>query len=202
MLRFEVAMNGSTQAQIVQVEDLLRSFGATITAPKSEAVPRTGSWDFDSRPVIAACFAILVFAPGCAAATVFLMRADGTVPPIIATDSSPPFVTKSDRLPLGEWSIEAVQSLGTLNSARLATAAALADPIFLSPILIRGSLEDGTLTTFAEPAAMPGPTMLLSKLRVKRDVRRPKPPKLVAEITHPEPPQPTFFEKLFGRRFN
>lgn len=196
-------MSGSTQAQIVQIEDLLRSFGATVTAPaKVEVAAPSRSWNFDSRPVIAACFALFVFAPGCAAAAVFLMRVDGTVPPIIAPDSNPPFVTKSDRLPLGQWSIEAVQTLGTLNNARLAAAAALADPVFLSPILIRGSLEDGTLTTFAEPAVMPGPTMLPSKLQVKRDVRRPKPPKLVADITHPEPPQPTFFEKLFGRRFN
>ncbi|WP_457487865.1 hypothetical protein [Tardiphaga sp. P5_C10] len=202
MLRFEVAMNGSTQAEIVQIEDLLRSFGAKVTAPEVQVAAPSRSWSFDSRPVIAACFALFVFAPGCAAAAVFLMRVDGTVPPIIAPDSNPPFVTKSDRLPLGQWSIEAVQTLGTLNNARLAAAAALADPVFLSPILIRGSLEDGTLTTFAEPAVMPGPTMLPSKLRVQRDVRRPKPPKLVADITHPEPPQPTFFEKLFGRRFN
>ncbi|MGM4920824.1 hypothetical protein [Tardiphaga sp. 813_E8_N1_3] len=195
-------MNGSTQAEIVQIEDLLRSFGAKVTAPEVQVAAPSRSWSFDSRPVIAACFALFVFAPGCAAAAVFLMRVDGTVPPIIAPDSNPPFVTKSDRLPLGQWSIEAVQTLGTLNNARLAAAAALADPVFLSPILIRGSLEDGTLTTFAEPAVMPGPTMLPSKLRVQRDVRRPKPPKLVADITHPEPPQPTFFEKLFGRRFN
>lgn len=194
-------MSGSTQAQIVQVEDLLRNFGATITAPKSEAVPRTSSRSFDSRPVIAACLAIFVFAPGCAAAAVFLMRTDGTVPPIIAPDSNPPFVTKSDRLPLGQWSIEAVHNLGAKDATRLATAAALADPAFLSPILIRGSLEDGTLTTFAEPAVTPEPTMLPSKPRLKRDVRRPKSPKLVAVITQPEPQQPTFFEKLFGQRF-
>jgi hypothetical protein len=37
---------------------------------------------------------------------------------------------------------------------------------------------------------------------VKPGVRRPKPPKLIAEITQPEPQQPTFFEKLFGQRFN
>jgi len=77
------------------------------------------------------------------------MRADGTVPPITAPDLNPPFVTKSDRLPVGQWSTEAVRNLGALDSARLATAAAFGDPDFLSPILIRGSLEDGTLTTFA-----------------------------------------------------
>jgi hypothetical protein len=152
--------------------------------------------------VIAACFAIFVFAPGCAAATVFLMRADGAIPPIIAPDSNPPLVTKSDRLPVGEWSPEAVQNLGALNGARLATAAALADPVFLSPILIRGSLEDGTLTTFAEPAVMPEPIMLRSRPRPNRDLRRPKPPRLVADITQAEPQQPSFFEKLFGHRFN
>lgn len=195
-------MNGSTQAQIVQIEDLLRSVSATVTAPEVKVVAPSRSWSFDSRPVIAACFGLFVFAPGCAAAAVFLMRADGTVPPVIAPDRNLPLVTKSDRLPLGQWSIEAVQSLGTLNNTHLATAAALADPVFLSPILIRGSLEDGTLTTFAEPAVMPEPIMLPSKPRVKRDVRRSKSLKLVAEIAQPEPQQPTFFEKLFGRRFN
>ncbi|WP_371423497.1 hypothetical protein [Tardiphaga sp.] len=142
-------MSGSTQAQIVQVEDLLRNFGATITPQKSDSVPRTSSRSFDSRPVVAACFAIFVFAPGCAAAAVFLMRADGTVPPITAPDGNPPFVTKSDRLPVGQLSTEAVQKPGALDSARLVTTVALADPDFLSPTLIRGSLEDGALTTFA-----------------------------------------------------
>jgi hypothetical protein len=202
MLRFEAAMNGSTQAQIVQIEDLLRSFGATVIDPETEGVAPSRSRSFDSRPVIAACFALFVFAPGCAAAAVFLMRADGTIPPVVTPDGNPPFVTKSDRLPLEQWSTGAVQNLSARDDARLATTAALADPAFLSPILIRGSLEDGTLTTFAEPAVMPGPTMLPSKLRVKRDVRRSKPARLLAEIIRPEPPQPTFFEKLFGQRFN
>jgi hypothetical protein len=195
-------MSGSTQAQIVQIEDLLRNVGATVTIPKADIVPRSSSWRFDSRQVIAACFAIFVFAPGCAAAAVFLMRADGTVPPIIAPDSNPPFVTKSDRLPVGQWSAEAVQNLGALDGARLTAATAVADPTFLSPILIRGSLEEGTLTTFTEPAVVAEPIMLQSKPRLKRDIRRPRPPKLVAEITQPEPQRPTFFEKLFGQRFN
>ena len=163
-------MSGSTQAQIVQVEDLLRNVGVTITPQKSDSIPRTSSRSFDSRPAIAACFAIFVFAPGCAAATVFLMRADGTVPPITAPDGNPPFVTRSDRLPVGQWSTEAARNSGALDSARLATAAAFGDPDFPSPILIRGSLEDGTLTTFAEPMVMPVPIMLPSKPRLKRDV--------------------------------
>jgi hypothetical protein len=202
MLRFEVAMSGSTQARIFQVEDLLRSVGEALATPEAEAAPQNRSWRFDSRPVIAACFAIFVFAPGCAAAAVFLMRADGTIPPIVTPDSNPPFVTKSDRLPLGQWSLEAAESLGAKDATRFATAAALADPAFLSPILIRGSLEDGTLSTFAEPAITSEPIIALARPRLRRDVRRSKPPKLVAEITQPEPPPPTFFEKLFGQRFN
>jgi hypothetical protein len=112
-------------------------------------------------------------------------------------------VTKSDRLPLEQWSVEAAESLSAKDTTRLATAAAMADPSFLSPVLIRGSLEDGTLTSFTEPAAMPESIMSPPWPRMKHDVRRARPSKLVAELAQPpEPPPPSFLEKLFGPRFH
>jgi hypothetical protein len=153
--------------------------------------------------MIAACLALFVFAPGCAVAAVFLMRADGSIPPIVAPDSNPPFVTKSDRLPFKQWSNEAAERLSTREAKRLATATAMADPSFLSPILIRGSIEDGTLTSFTEPAVMSESTMSPPRPRSKRDIHRARPLRLVTEFAPPpESSPPTFLEKLFGPRFH
>jgi len=196
-------MSGSTQDQIFQVETLLQSIGATHSAARAEQTAPTRSWNFDSRPVIAVCFALSALAPGCAVAAAFLMRTSGDIPAIVSPDSNPPVVTKSDRLPLEQWSVEAAESMSTKDTTRLATAAAMADPSFLSPVLIRGSLEDGTLTSFTEPAAMPESIMLPPRPRSRHDVRRARPSKLVAELAQPpEPPPPSFLEKLFGPRFH
>lgn len=195
-------MSGSTQDQIFQVENLLRSFGATHGAARAEQAPPTRSWNFDSRPVIAVCFALFVLAPGCAVAAAFLMRTSGDIPAIVSPDRNPPVVTKSDRLPLEQWSAEAAESMSTKDTTRLATAAAMADPSFLSPILIRGSLEDGTLTSLTEPAAMPESIMSPPRPRLRRDVRHARPSKLVTELAPPSEPPPSFLEKLFGPRFH
>lgn len=196
-------MSGSTQDQIFQVENLLRSFSATHSAPQIGQATPIRSRSFDSRPLIAACFGIFVLAPGCAAATVFLMRADDNISPIAAPDRNPPVVMKSDRLPLEQWGIEAARRLSAKDAARVAMAAAMADTSFLSPILIRGSIEDGTLTSLTEPAVTPEPIIPSPRVRLKHDIRRAKPAKPVIELAQaPELPPSSFLEKLFGPRFH
>jgi hypothetical protein len=205
------SLGGTTQAQVVQVEDLLRSFN--ITHANDNVAPMR-SRRFDGRPVLAACLAFFVFAPGCAAAAVFLLRNDGAVPPLVAPESNPPQIAKSDRLPLVPQDTAAAEDQDSQrNSARVTVAMVTQDRKFLEPMLIRGSLDEGTITSFAndsvseavttEPAELEQPAAP-PKPRVKRHARR-TPPVQVAEAAAPpapEPPEPTFFEKLFGARFH
>lgn len=196
-------MNGSTQDQIFQVENLLRSIGATHSASRAEQAAPTRSWSFDSRPSIAVCFALFIFAPGCAVAAAFLMGTNGNLSAIMVPDGNPPVVTKSDRLPPEQWSVEAVENLSAKDTTRLATVAAMADSSFLSPVLIRGSFDDGTLTSLTEPAATPESVMSPPRPRMRHDVRRARPSKLMTELASPpEPAPPSFLEKLFGPRFH
>ena len=90
---------------------------------------------------------------------------------------------------------------------RLAAADANSDPTFLAPLLIRGSLEDRGIAEIAEPDVNVEAVVLEAKLdskpdakpRLKREPRRIKPNRIVAELPPaPEPPPPTFFERLFG----
>jgi hypothetical protein len=213
MTRFEVTMTGSVvgspQAHIVQIESLLHSF-STTHANDNMAPPR--SRRFDGRPLVAACLAFFVFAPGCAAAAAFLLRSDGSVPPLVTPASNPPLIAKSDRLPLEQWSAEASESLGAQQDVRAAAAMIAEDAKFLQPMVIRGSLEDGTITAFAEAtpadvAMATAPTVTeatpaTAKPRAKRHARRTPPIRVAEAPPIPEPPEPTFLEKLFGTRFN
>jgi hypothetical protein len=213
MTRFEVTMTGSVvgspQAHIAKIESLLHSF-STAHANDNVAPPR--SRRINGRPVVAACLAFFVFAPGCAAAAAFLLRSDGTVPPLVTPDSNPPAVLKSDRLPLEQWSAEASERLGAQQDARAAAAIIAEDAKFLQPMVIRGSLEDGTITAFAEASpsevaaaealATTEPNTTPAKPRAKRHARRAPPIRVAEAPPIPEPPEPTFFEKLFGTRFN
>lgn len=198
---------GSSQAHIAKIESLLHDFGTTH-ANDNTVPPR--SRRFDGRPVVAACLAFFVFAPGCAAAAAFLLRSDGTVPPLVTPDTAP-LVAKSDRLPLEQWSAEASERLGAQQDVRAAAAIIAEDAKLLPPMVIRGSIEDGTLTAFAE--ATPGdvamanapiiePSPAPAKPRIKRQARRTPPIRVAEAAPMPEPPEPTFLEKLFGTRFN
>ena len=83
----------------------------------------------------------------------FLLRSDGTVPPLVTSESIPALAAKSDRLPLEQWSAEASERLGAQQDARTAAATIAEDAKFLQPMMIRGSLEDGTITTFTDTAS-------------------------------------------------
>ena len=200
---------GSPQAHIVKIESLLHSFSTTHA--NDNVAPARGR-RFDGRPAVAACLAFFVFAPGCAAAAAFLLRSDGTVPPLVTSVPIPALVTKSDRLPLEQWSAEASERLGAQQDVRTAAAIIAEDAKFLQPMVIRGSLEDGTITTFTETASienamaeMPAPiepSATPAKPRSKKHARRAPPIRVAEAPPIPEPPEPTFFEKLFGTRFN
>lgn len=200
---------GSPQAHIVKIESLLHSFSTTCANDNVAPVRRRR---IDNRPVVAACLAFFVFAPGCAAAAAFLLRSDGTVPPLVTSPGVPLLVTKSDRLPLEQWSAEASERLGAQQDIRTAAAVVAEDSKFLQPMVIRGSLEDGTLTVIAETIASSAAiseapvaietSSAPAKPRVKRQARRSPPIRVVEAAPIPEPPEPTFFEKLFGTRLN
>jgi hypothetical protein len=89
--------------------------------------------------------------------------------------------------------------LGPKAAARVDSAAIFEDPALLAPMLIRGSITINAeeLREVADAMAFaPAP-------KPRRDVRRVRPAKVVAEIApQPEPPPPTFLEKLFGTRIN
>ncbi len=200
---------GSPQAHIVQIESLLHSFSTTHA--NDNIAPRNNH-RFNGRPVVAACLAFFVFAPGCAAAAAFLLRNDGTLPPLVTPDNNPPVIAKSDRLPLDQWSAEATERLGSQQDLRAAAAIIADDAQFLLPMAIRGSLDDGTITAFAsatphetpiaETLATVEPSTASATPRVKRHARRPQPIRMAEAAPMPEPPEPTFLEKLFGTRFN
>ncbi|MDB5580232.1 MAG: hypothetical protein JWR80_5408 [Bradyrhizobium sp.] len=195
-------MGESAQNYIFEVEALLKSYGEEIAVRRLQndvAPPAPGG--FDSRPIIAAFLAFLICAPGCAAAAVFLLKADANVPPLVTPDSNSPLVMKSDRLPLSQWSAKAAVGAEAKSVAR----SALADPAFLFPIAIRGSLDDAfNAPANATPAVAeipPEPAVRTPQPRLKRAARRIAPPKIFAEAVQPDaPPPPSLFEKMFGAR--
>lgn len=200
---------GSPQAHIVKIESLLHGFHATHA---NDNVAPARSRRINGRPVVAACLAFFVFAPGCAAAAAFLLRSDGTVPPLVTPDNNPPVIAKSDRLPLEQWSAEASERLGAQQDVRTTAAIIAEDEKFLQPMAIRGSLDDGTLTAFAEAtpsdvaaaeaSAIVEPSAPPAKPRARKHARRTPPIRVAEAPPIPEPPEPTFLEKLFGTRFN
>jgi len=196
-------MSGPEHTYVFEVEALLKSYGEEIAVRRLQDAPPLAAAGFDSRPIMAAFLAFLIFAPGCAAAAVFLMKADGTVPPLVTPDSNSPLVMKSDRLPLSQWSAKATVGAEAKGVAR----SALADPAFLFPISIRGSLDDAfaRAPATAMPAAadaQPEPISRMPRPRLKREARRIAPPKIFAEAVQPEaPPPPSLLEKMFGARF-
>lgn len=195
-------MSGPEKTYVFEVEALLKSYGEELAVRRLQDAPLPAAGGFDSRPILAAFLAFLIFAPGCAAAAVFLMKADGSVPPLVTPDSNSPLVMKSDRLPLSQWSTKAAVGAEAKDVAR----SALADPAFLFPISIRGSLDDAfaaapASATPAVAAAPPEPVSRMPKPRGKREARRVVPPKVFAEAVQPEaPPPPSLFEKIFGAR--
>ncbi|MET0968133.1 MAG: hypothetical protein ABWY18_02935 [Tardiphaga sp.] len=200
-------MIASTKDQIVQVEDLLRFVGPTPAPAFEEAFEEALADEapalrlaFNSKPLFASLLALLIFAPGCAGGAVFLMRADDRVPLPVAPRLNPPVVAKSDRLPPEYWNPDAVEMLlGPKAEARIEAAAAFEDPAFLAPMLIRGSITINAADAHSIVDAM----ALAPSSKPRRDVRRVKPAKILAEIEPlPEPPPPTLLEKLFGTRFN
>lgn len=199
----------SHQAHIVQIESLLHSFSTTHA---NDNVAPLRNHRADRRPIVAACLAFFVFAPGCAAAAAFLMRNDGTLPPLVTPDNYPPAVAKSDRLPLDQWSAEASERLSAQQDLRTTAAVVAEDATFLQPMAIRGSLEDGTITAFteatlnetpiAEAPAATEPSAAPATPRAKRHTRRTHPIRVAEAAPMPEPPEPTFLEKIFGTRLN
>lgn len=203
------SLAGPQPAHIVKIERLLRSISTTHA--NDNVAPSRGR-RFDGRPAVAVCLAFFVFAPGCAAAAAFLLRSDGTLPPLVTSAPIPALVTKSDRLPLEQWSAEASKRLDAQQDIRAAAAIIAEDAKFLQPMVIRGSLEDGTITAVTETASienttaeMPAaiePSAAPAKPRTKRHARRAPPVRVAEAPPMPEPPEPTFLEKLFGTRFN
>jgi hypothetical protein len=207
MSRFEAAMIAPSPTQIVQVEDLLRFAGTTPVRNAATAIEEAPADDaaaarvaLNGKSLLASLLALLIFAPGCAAGTIFLMRADDRIPPLVTPRFNAPVVAKSDRLPPEHWNPDAVEMLlGPKAEARIEAAAVFEDPASLAPMVIRGSLtiDAAELRSVADAMA------LAPRSKPRRDVRRVKSAKVVAEIEpQPEPPPPTFLEKLFGTRTN
>ena len=196
-------MGESAQNYIFEVESLLKSYGEEIAVRRSQNdVPPPAPGGFDSRPIMAAFLAFLICAPGCAAAAVFLLKADPSVPPLVTPDSNSPLVMKSDRLPLSQWSAKAAVGAEARGVAR----SALADSAFLFPISIRGSLDDAFANAPANATPvvvdnLPEPASQTARPRLKRAARRVAPPKIFDEAVQPEAPSPpSLFEKMFGAR--
>jgi hypothetical protein len=190
-------MNRSPEVHIPQVEDFLKGFGehlATAARPESFE-PYSSRFD---RPVVAALLTFLICAPGCSAATVFLMKADADITLLQMPPGSSSSVMKSDRLPLGEWSQEAANSI----VAKEAMRKALYDPAFLALSLIGDSPRDirvmaasdvgtGSAGTGSSPAS--GSTRKVDHAG--------SPAALVIEQVAADLAQPGFLEKLFATRF-
>lgn len=194
-------MNAPAEAPFFfDVEDLSCCHHAIAAANDNVPAPRAAVRRFFGRPLIAGFFSFLIFAPGCAAAAVFLMRTDGEIPPVTPPERNPPIVAKTDRLPVDMWGANAAEMLGVKETAQ-AAAAAIEDPAFLAPLLIRGSLDEGTLTTLADTVASAEPivTAAIHRPRPKHEARRMKLAKLAIDAALVDlPAQPTLFEKLFG----
>lgn len=181
-------MSESAQIQSFQVEQLLHSYGEALAARREQDVPVRRAC-FDGRSVLIGFLAFFVFAPGCAAATVFLMKADERLV------TNPP-VSKSNRLPLSQWRAKP--------AVRIADAALPAqssdDTSFLGPIAIRGRLDEEIFASVAPIEAAP----TSPRPRRKHEVRRAKPVSVVAEaalaVVTPPPTPPSLLEKLFAFR--
>lgn len=197
-------MTAPTQALIVQVGD--PQHGLSTSGSRFGTAPRAGILTdatpfrllaLDGRSVFASLLAILIFVPGCAAATVLLMRSDDRVTPIAAprlTAAS----AKSDRQPPDHWSPNAIEILlSPMGEARIDTATVFEDPALA--VLVSGSMQmRGSITP---PSQAVADAMALAPAP-KRAARPAKPLKVVAEAAPPPPPEPappsTLLERLFG----
>ena len=182
-------MSGSTSAPIFQIEDLLHSYGEVLAAKRALETPSRKAAAFDARSLMAGFLAVFVFAPGCAAATAFLMKADDRAPVI-----DPPSASKSNRMPLAQW-----QARPPVDPDHIA-APVVVDVSFLGPVAIRGRLDGEIVATaVAEPAA-PELKVITPRPRRKIEIRRAAPVSVVAEAVVPEPEPPSLLEKLFALR--
>ena len=181
-------MSGSTSAPIFQIEDLLHSYGEVLAAKRAQETPLRKASAFDGRSLMAGFLAVFVFAPGCAAATAFLMKAEDRVPLI-----DPPSASKSNRMPLAQW-----KAVPPVNADPVASAPIAVDVSFLGPIAIRGRLDEETVAAAATETV--APAIASSRPRRKHEVRRVVPVSVVAEAVAPEPEPPSLLEKLFALR--
>lgn len=192
---------GTAYAQIVEVEALLHSFNPKPSNDNRPPLRRR----LIRQPAIVACLAVLVFAPGCAAAAVFLLRNDAAIQAPVMPDSNPPLVIKSDRLPLEQRTTAATETLPLKHDVQLASAIVVDDPDSLASMTFRGSVEDIAMIVLdapvvAETTIMEETAGAPRKPRAKRHVRRAPPIRVAEAAPLPEPPEPTFLEKLFGTR--
>ena len=187
----------STQTQSFQVEDLLHHFGAALAAKREQDMPVRKPAGVDGRSLLAGFLAVFVFAPGCAAATVFLMNAEDRLSPITMQDGRSPSVSKANRLPLSQWKAKAAVSVATAPPALIAE-----DSSFLGPLAIRGRLDEEIIAAamVAEVAAPAEGTVVSPRPKRKQEARRARPVTVVAEAAVPEPEPPSLFEKLFAPR--
>ena len=187
----------ATQTQSFQVEDLLHSFGAALAAKREQDMPVRKAAGLDGRSLLAGFLAVFVFAPGCAAATVFLLNADDRLSPITMQDGRSPSVAKSNRLPLSQWKAKAAVHVATAQPQLTDD-----DASFLGPLAIRGRLDEDIVpaVVVAEVAAPVDAAVASPPPRRKQEVRRVKPVTVVAEAAVPEPEPPSLFEKLFTLR--
>jgi hypothetical protein len=198
MFRFEVVMSGSTSTPSFQIEDLLHSYGQALAAKRALELPARRKPAFDSRSLMAGFLAVFVFAPGCAAATVFLMNADERLPSRVMNDQPSP-AAKSNRQPLSQWKARA-----PISPPEIARDMALTsdDLSFLGPVEIRGRLDDKFLATSVTDTS-PVEAAVAPRPKRKPEARRARPATVVAEVAVPEPtptPPPSLLEKLFALR--
>ena len=191
-------MSGSTSAPNFQIEDLLHSYGQALAAKRALELPAPRKPAFDSRSLMAGFLAVFVFAPGCAAATVFLMNADERLPTRTMNDQPSP-AAKANRQPLSQWKARAPVSPPEIARDMALTADDLS---FLGPVEIRGRLDDKFLTT-AVTDTTPAEAAIAPRPKRKPEARRAKPVAVVAEAPDPEPTPPappSLLEKLFVLR--
>ena len=181
-------MSGSTSAPIFQIEDLLHSYGEVLAAKRALETPPRKAAAFDARSLMAGFLAVFVFAPGCAAATAFLMKADDRAPVI-----DPPSASKSNRMPLAQWKARAPADADPIIAAPIAV-----DVSFLGPVAIRGRLDEEIIAVAATETMTPA--IASPRPRLKLEVRRAVPVSVVAEAVVPEPAPPSLLEKLFALR--
>lgn len=185
-------MNISTNTPCFQIEHLLQSYGEALAA-KRDGELSVRSTRIDRRSMLAGFLAILVFAPGCATATVLLMQTEKRLPAVTA----PQPAIKSDRMPLSRWKASA--------PARTAASAEQAAPVSndivdLEPLAIRGTLGEQPTAAATDAAAPAVAAAAPARPKRRHAPSRAKPLNLVAEAVVPEAAPPSFFEKLFALR--